>query len=113
MHGRKKVTQSEAEKKILKDKADTYKSLLGLVLERKRCNDTSAETLLLIEKILKNNPDFYLLWNYRRTILLTIHGDGLGLSFEDMTTKLACNHTSTEELKLSEACIGRNPKSCS
>lgn len=113
MHGRKKVTQSDAEKKIIKEKADTYQSLISLVLERKRCNDTSVETLLLIEKILKNNPDFYILWNFRRNILVNIHGESFDLSIESVAIKVSCNHMSAEELKLSEVCIKRNPKSCS
>src|SRR5690349_1527593 len=72
MHNRKKSTQppSEAEVAALKKKAFTYQSLINIIFERRQQNDKSPETFELIGKLLKMNPDFYTLWNYRKEILI-------------------------------------------
>ena len=111
MHGRKKTVQSETEKKILKEKADTYNILVTRVLAKKKIGDSTTESLNITEKILKNNPDFYCLWNYRRNILLNLHGDTLNLSEDETKNKVTSIDVSDQELQLVEDCIRRNPKS--
>jgi hypothetical protein len=68
--------------------------------------------------MLRNNPDFYTLWNYRREILMSMHADTLGLSIDVPENKIptaageAGEAVRNEELQLSEDGIRRNPKSC-
>jgi hypothetical protein len=58
-------------------KTRTYASLVSNVLERRRTQDNSAETLALIEKMLSSSPDFYTLYNFRREIcMIRIHTTG-------------------------------------
>jgi hypothetical protein len=82
------------------------------VLERRRTQDNSAETLALIEKMLSSSPDFYTLYNFRREILYDTHpqlavcGEGNKYSAED------ANNIREVEMLLSAKGIERNPKSC-
>ena len=112
MHGRKKVTVSDAEKALLREKANTYSALLNVITQKRKASDFSLESLKLTEKVLKVNPDFYSLWNYRRKILIHLNEfirnwDG------NNKIPVAEGHSVVEsELKISEEGIKRNPKSC-
>eukprot|EP01040_Poterioochromonas_malhamensis_P021419 gene21419-25837_t len=110
MHNRKKpdAPPSEAETKALKEKTFMYKSLVDVVLQKKHVKDKSVETLTLVGKLLKLNPDFYSLWNMRREILLE--------SFPSLATaspeaKLDLPDVRDVELQISADGIRRNPKS--
>ena len=115
MHGRKKVSQSEAELNLQREKADTYRSLVEMIMDRKTTNSLTSETLILTEKLLKNNPDFYSLWNFRRNILLKMHGESLGLIKEQQINKIPSHlgeKISTIESNFTTEPLRRNPKSC-
>ena len=73
MHGRVKSSTavSAAEQEATKRKAATYSELSRVLLERRKARDVSAETNELVGKMLRSNPDFYTLWNYRKEILLS------------------------------------------
>lgn len=109
MHNRKKLVTPlpEAELKALKDKCSMYKSLVEIIFKRRKCGDYSLESLSLTGKLLRLNPDFYSLWNYRREILLS-------LVTELSTTNVKVDNEAFTrlELELTNDAIRRNPKSC-
>lgn len=74
MHGRVKsvaATQTTpAELAAQQKKATTYAELSRVLLSRRKSGDKSAETFELLAKMLRSNPDFYTLWNYRKDILV-------------------------------------------
>ena len=113
MHGRKKSTEprSEAEIKTLDRKTELYSKTLYIVLERKKCGDFTEEALELTAKMLKSNPDFYSVWNYRKEILVAMIPD-LAISVDTDHNRIVNDEVRVRELKLSEDCIRKNPKSC-
>ncbi|KAG6854941.1 hypothetical protein C0991_009764 [Blastosporella zonata] len=74
MHGVKRVRQSaqaiQATRLREKAKLDDYLALTQDILSRKKNKDWSQDALQLTSRLLQINPDFYTIWNYRRTILL-------------------------------------------
>ena len=72
--------------------------------------------------MLRLNPDFYSLWNYRKEILISMHGSSLGLSEIVPEVKIPTEGESAScvsaaslaaaELQLSAEGIRKNPKSC-
>ena len=127
MHGRKKVTQSETEKKVLKEKAHVYSTLVDVIMDRRTKKEYSMESLILTEKLLKANPDFYTLWNYRRQILMDIYSNSIGLkqhiheqvtSSQNQSNKIIVSGNEQieaivkKELDVSAEGIRKNPKSC-
>ena len=113
MHGRKKSTEprSEAEIKTLDRKTELYSKTLYIVLERKKCKDFTEEALELTAKMLKSNPDFYSVWNYRKEILVAMIPD-LAIVVNTDHNRIVNDEVRVRELKLSEDCIRKNPKSC-
>ena len=112
MHNRKKLDKplSEAEVLALSKKCELYSHLVRQTFERRHSCD--AETLSLLGKMLKMNPDFYSLWNFRREILLSKYTE---LNFEYSEKKFQhpdANTVRDQELFLSAEGIQRNPKSC-
>jgi len=112
MHNRKKSEKppSEAEVSALTKKCDLYSTLVKEVFDRRSRKDHSDETLVLVGKMLKLNPDFYSLWNFRREILITSHPQ-----LNDSNIKLQhleADSIRDKELKISVDGIQRNPKSC-
>lgn len=110
MHNRKKpdAPPSESEVKALAEKTFMYKSLVDVVLQRKQAKDKSPETLILVGKLLKLNPDFYSLWNMRREILLEIYPE---IATANPDNKLDNPSIRDVELQISADGIRRNPKS--
>jgi hypothetical protein len=94
MHNRKKLDRAPTVEEIaaVQKKTRTYASLVSNVLERRRTQDNSAETLALIEKMSSSSPDFYTFYNFRREILYDTHpqlavcGEGNKYSAEDANT---------------------------
>lgn len=91
MHGRvrgRDAGKDAAEKEAIKDaisrKASMYTDLTALLTKMRKAGDTSQQALELTSKVLRINPDFYTLWNYRREVLLAMYGDSLGLRKERM-----------------------------
>jgi hypothetical protein len=116
MHGRKKQQQqSEADIQRIEEKAKTYKTLVNIIMKKKCQKDYSLETFELTDKMLRNNPDFYSLWNIRRIILIKIYEDTMDLSRNIPNVKipvLVSGNVPITELSLTQECIKRNPKSC-
>ncbi len=113
MHNRVKSNKptTESEAKALKDKASTYNALVNLVLSKRKQHARDKDTLLVISKLSKLNPDFYSLWNFRREILLDQYPllqRGIVVTTEkfDNPALLAI------ELSVTTEAIKRNPKSC-
>ena len=118
MHGRAKRTAplSDAEQKAVSDKAATYTKLLHILYEKRDNREHNHESLLLTEKMLKTNPDFFTFWNFRRHILISLHSESLGLSNEDYSDGLSyrkvCDVALRDrELSLSAEGIQKNSKS--
>lgn len=115
MHGRKKRILSEAEKSVLTQKADAYTGIVSVIFERKRACDYSLDSLKLTEKMLKNNPDFYTLWNFRKEILINLYGESTGLCTDIPLNKIPSSvgkDICDAELRLSTEGIAKNCKSC-
>ena len=112
MHNRKKpeAPPTENEVKALKEKSSMYKSLVGLIFSKRKEKDYSPETMLITGKVLRLNPDFYSLWNFRREILIS--------QIPELETVIANNvkikndEIRDIELQVSAEGITRNPKSC-
>ena len=79
-------------------------------------SEGAAQTLKMIEKLLTVNPDPAHLWNHRRELLLlpssatseSADGDAPETSTSDAST--STNFDLEDELKLTAACLQRNPK---
>ena len=120
MHGRKKPTQprSEGETTALQKKTFALSATISLILEKKKENDVSDETLELTGKVLRNLTDFYSIWNFRRRILLSKNQEiadleAAGLMGEcGVSPKIVATDLVQRELQLSEDSIRKNPKSC-
>ena len=105
MHGRKRVppvvpTDAEVAKEAAKVKK--YSQLVSSVLNKRQANERGEEAWKLTSVLLKLNPDFYSVWNFRREILLE------KLESQDANEP---NVFLDGELVLTEHAIGRNPKS--
>ena len=111
MHNRKKpdAPPSESEVKALKEKSVMYKSLVHLIFTKRREKDYSNESMTILGKVLRLNPDFYSLWNYRREILLAQLS---GLQDANPQQKIQNDDIRDIELQVSAEGIKRNPKSC-
>eukprot|EP00605_Chrysophyceae_sp_TOSAG23-4_P001493 GSChrysophyteH1.ASY1.ANO1.1634.1 assembled CDS len=104
MHGRvrgKDSGKSEAElsaaKEALQKKAKMYIDLTSLAAKLRKERDYSKKSLDLTGKLLRINPDYYTLWNYRREILIGLYGEQIA-------------NIRDEELRLSTDAILKNPK---
>ena len=82
-------------------------------------SEGAAQTLKMIEKLLTVNPDPAHLWNHRRELLLlpssatpseSADGDAPETSTSDASTSTSTNFDLEDELKLTAACLQRNPK---
>ena len=120
MHGRKKPTEprSEGETTALQKKTLALSATISLILEKKKENDVSDETLELTGKVLHNLTDFYSIWNFRRRILLSKNQDVADVDAAGpmgecgVSPKIIATDLVQRELQLSEDSIRKNPKSC-
>jgi geranylgeranyl transferase type-2 subunit alpha len=128
MHGRvrgrdsgKDAAEREAIKEAISRKAAMYSDLTALLSKMRRAGDTSAQALELTSKVLRINPDYYSLWNYRREVLLALHSESIGLKRErmdglgadDKDRRIALEigvSVREQELNLSTEAIMKNPK---
>ncbi|CAM9597079.1 unnamed protein product [Discosporangium mesarthrocarpum] len=125
MHGRKKsdLPQTKEEKDAVKAKISNYEKVIGAVIHKRNSDQVDSELKGLVGKVLRLQPDYYSMWNYRReTILeevrsqcyaslgvslkLKMLGDGEGLSNPE-----AVGAVYKEELRLTVDCFKRSPKS--
>ena len=114
MHNRKKLLQplSEDELTSLNKKSLTYVSLVNIIFDRRKKRDYSVETFDLVGKLLRNSPDFYTLWNFRREILISMYPT---LSDSSSTNKYNEDNAISiyeKEMEISTEGIKKNPKSC-
>jgi len=114
MHNRKKLDRppSDAEIAAVQKKSQTYASLVQIIFDRRRAKDHSDETLQLVGKMLKTNPDFYSLWNFRREVLFSMNQALSEASFESKYGGENADAIREQEMNLSTEGIQRNPKSC-
>ncbi|KZF19903.1 protein prenylyltransferase [Xylona heveae TC161] len=56
-------------------KIQEYKDLVELVNTKIRQREYTADTLALISKLLKRNPEYYSIWNHRRLVLQQLFSD--------------------------------------
>lgn len=91
-----------------------------LLLARRKANDQSPDTFELLGKMLRSNPDFYTLWNYRKEILISTCSNSnipLTTAIEhkgdyQYAVPLSQGSSLLEvELSLTAECIKKNPKS--
>ena len=122
MHNRKKVDKSklvpptEAELLFEQKKRNAFASTVKTLLQQNKRfvgvspaanidQKTVSDALALTGKIIRVNPDFYSLWNFRREMLQYQYP-------EIARGKSLLNEVRDDELQLSQDGIRRNPKSC-
>lgn len=115
MHNRKKsdAALTDEQNEIIERKKAGYNSLSAQFMERKGRGDLSSESLALTEQLIRVNPDFYSVWNFRREILLSLHAE-VGLTEIVPSEKLQSEAAAVlrdAELSLSNGGIKKNPKS--
>ncbi|CAG8685723.1 17126_t:CDS:2, partial [Funneliformis caledonium] len=73
-HGRRRVKPSAEVEKLRKEKEATkikeYNDLVASCFEKRDKNEFDNDAFTITTKILSQNPDFYTIWNFRRSILL-------------------------------------------
>ncbi|EKM55625.1 uncharacterized protein PHACADRAFT_256366 [Phanerochaete carnosa HHB-10118-sp] len=106
MHGVKRVQYSkealEAKRQRDQAKLKEYLALTHDILSRKKNNDMCREAFELTTRLLRVNPEFYTVWNYRRQILEI-----------DMIPKSSAADTNdllAEDLNLTTALLKQHPK---
>ena len=122
MHGRVRSVKPPiaAEEAALQKRAATYAELSRILVQRRKLGDHGPETFELIGKMLRSNPDYYTLWNYRKEILLyKCEAEGIPLSQalahkSDSAYRIPLTSSAEVlqvELALTADCIKKNPKS--
>lgn len=114
MHNKKKLDlpRSQAELDAVAKKVISYSSLASEVMRRKIARDLSSDALDLTGNLLKLNPDFQSIWNYRRFILLNLHGH-IGITDSVPIVPIDsvdANILRESELSISTAGIKKNSK---
>jgi len=102
----KRVYQSRhaVEAKRLREKAkvEEYVALTIDVISRKKSKDWSESALELTSRLLQLNPEFYTIWNYRRTVLL------MGIFPKSSAEKI--NNLIADELSNTMSALKSHPK---
>ena len=113
MHGRKKTSTvaSDAEVAAIQRKAESLLETVQKFFELKKKGDKTDTTLEFTSKLLRINPDFYSVWNYRKEIII-FNNASLLVPAEHKSQLIVDNDLREKELKLSEDCIKKSPKSC-
>jgi len=105
MHGikREQTLKSAKEKAAIRTKLARFQMLSRVLLDQKRKKVYNEEALANTELMLKRQPDFNTIWNYRREILLNI---------TEILDGDACKGIWVKDLKLVAYGLGhKNPKS--
>ncbi|KAJ8041793.1 Geranylgeranyl transferase type-2 subunit alpha [Holothuria leucospilota] len=106
MHGRVKVKttaqQQEEKRKEREKKLRAYTAAIKLIFKKREEQTCDEEGLKVAEEILRSNPDFSTLWNFRREIFL---------SYQEERPKEELQDLFTYELGFLEGCLQVNPKS--
>ncbi|XP_072936684.1 geranylgeranyl transferase type-2 subunit alpha [Epargyreus clarus] len=107
MHGRVKVRTTEEEKarreKEKQAKLKEFKNVWQQIRDKRKLRHLDKELLELTGNCLSSNPDILTLWNIRRETLIEFSKSGK--SDEEMSKQY------DDELRLTEYCLKRNPKS--
>ena len=107
MHNVKKVVLSEEKRaqKRLEDveRARKYNVLSRAAMARRAERLYDEESLVACERVLGINPEMNTLWNFRREILAVMHPEGR----DDDARRKPCER----EFRLTQECLGLNPKS--
>jgi geranylgeranyl transferase type-2 subunit alpha len=118
MHGRKKEKKetTEAALKLAAEKlaarsakAAKYGAVIAGIAQRRAARLHDATTLDMIAKVLELNPEYYSLWNFRKEILQEMLPAGDNAAGGGEQERFAALRA--EELRLTLAAIGRQPKS--
>ena len=104
MHNVKKLSQEKRAQKRLADveRARKYNALSRAAMERRSERIYDEESLVACEQVLSINPEMNTLWNFRREILAAMYPDG-----RDDARRKPCER----EFRLTQECLGLNPKS--
>ncbi|KAI0797855.1 rab-protein geranylgeranyltransferase [Abortiporus biennis] len=106
MHGVKRIryTQEalEALKQREKAKLKEFQALTEEVLTKKKAGDYSKDAFDSTTRLLRVNPEFYTIWNYRRNIM--IHGIFPQCSPAEINDQLS------EDLSMTTAFLKQHPK---
>ncbi|KAH9946233.1 rab-protein geranylgeranyltransferase [Epithele typhae] len=106
MHGFKRVKYTRealaAKKEREQAKLKQFQDLTAEVLAKKKIGDYSKDAFELTTKLLQVNPEFYTIWNYRRTILLK------GIFQDSPPTQV--NDILSDDLSLTTAFLKQHPK---
>jgi geranylgeranyl transferase type-2 subunit alpha len=113
MHGRKKQFSPLTENEInaINEKSKLYTSLLEILIDKRKKQEYNEDNLLFTTKMIVKNPDFFTLWNYRREILISLHGIETNLSLNIPNEKIKNDIIRDQELLISTEGIKKNPKS--
>ncbi|CAG8587141.1 16044_t:CDS:10 [Acaulospora morrowiae] len=107
MHGVKRVKPSAEVERLRKEKEAVkikeYNRLIASCFAKKTNSEYDVEAFNITTKILSQNPDFYTIWNFRRTILLNT-------MLKDCSAEEKQQELSSELLFLQEV-FRLNPKS--
>ena len=104
MHNVKKLSQEKRAQKRLADveRARKYNALSRAAMARRSERIYDEESLVACEQVLSINPEMNTLWNFRREILAAMYPDG-----RDDARRKPCER----EFRLTQECLGLNPKS--
>ena len=104
MHNVKKLSQEKRAQKRLADveRARKYNALSSAAMARRSERIYDEESLVACEQVLSINPEMNTLWNFRREILAAMYPDG-----RDDARRTPCER----EFRLTQECLGLNPKS--
>ncbi|OZJ06320.1 hypothetical protein BZG36_00721 [Bifiguratus adelaidae] len=70
VHGVQRVPKSAEKREREKQKIVEYRDLVTMCLQKKESNEYDKVALSLNTAILRWNPDYYTMWNFRRQVLL-------------------------------------------
>ncbi|PIK43719.1 putative geranylgeranyl transferase type-2 subunit alpha [Apostichopus japonicus] len=105
-HGRVKVKttaqQQEEKRKEREKKLKAYTGATAIIFKKRAEKQYDQEGLKIAEEILRSNPDFYSLWNFRREVFV---------SFREQRPKEELQELFMYELNFLEGCLGVNHKS--
>ncbi|KAI0093932.1 rab-protein geranylgeranyltransferase [Irpex rosettiformis] len=106
MHGVKRIRYSrealEAKQQRDKAKLQEYLALTEEIISRKKNGDYSHEAFDLTTRMLRVNPEFYTVWNYRKTILVK--------EFFLKSTPHQINDVLSGDLDMTTAFLKQHPK---
>ncbi|KAL3074261.1 hypothetical protein niasHS_015091 [Heterodera schachtii] len=108
---KKSEEQREAEEKKRAEKLQQFVDSRNLVFQKRKSGEYDDEMLTICGELLTNNPDIYTLWNVRREAIEKRATKCEDESDEELAKRIS--ELINGELKLTQNCLLRNPKSYS